>query len=490
VEPVASSIDAQPVNALGRAVLRRWPVALLVAVVAVVAAGITVADRSASYEASAKLLVSPLAQYDVTFLGTSLLRDPGDPKLTASTAAEVLHTGSVAREAVRRLGDGTSSGSVLDAVRVVPAGETNVLRVTAHADDPARAVHLATVFARSAVLSRWPKIASQLHRRIAILTQRSRALKGRNSDTALADQLRALRIVRAGGRDPTLSVAQGAGPAVASARTSGAVVLVLALLGGGFLGVLAAIGIDRIDRRVRDEDDALEVYALPVWARVPRARRRLRGTGPIAPSAMTPAGRGAFRAFAVQIDRWAPEGGSIALISSSDADGRTTAAVNVTAALVERGRSAALVRLGEAPGETVNADLDASGVPILEADGDKARPLAELLEDARKRSDIVVIDGPPLSRGADMAGTAMSADLVLVVRVGHTLRRQMRQVRDVLEGLGVRPAGLVLVGVASRGRGSRERATAATSESSLTAPALTAPDAGALGASWETSPRA
>jgi Mrp family chromosome partitioning ATPase len=77
--------------------------------------------------------------------------------------------------------------------------------------------------------------------------------------------------------------------------------------------------------------------------------------------------------------------------------------------------------------------------------------LSKLLEDLRGRVDIVVIDGPPVSRGTALLDLTHSADLLLVARIGHTGRHDLRRGRDVLEGVGARPAGLLLLGVDRRG---------------------------------------
>jgi hypothetical protein len=299
-------------------------------------------------------------------------------------------------ETARRLGGGWTADSVRDSVDVKPVGNTNVLAITARRADPALAERLATAFAKSALGVRWRTIAGELDDRIAALTARP---GDRGSE------LRALDAVRRGGTDPTLKL-EGTSPAVAADELSGAVVVVLALLGGLFLGALAALGIGRLGRRVHREDDVLTVYPLPVLARV------------------SPAGVEAFRTLAVQIERWAPSGGTIAVASPSTGDGRGTAAANIAAGIAEGAHTATVVQ------------LDAAG----------AQPVHELLAEARALADFVVVDGPPLSGDARALRAATLADIVvLVVRLGHTGRQELRRVRDVLEHTGIRPAGLLLV---------------------------------------------
>lgn len=77
---------------------------VFVAPVAVGASAIALSQRERSYTATAKLLSTPVAQYDETFLGTSLVRDPGDANRTAPTAVELLDSDEVAVASARRLG--------------------------------------------------------------------------------------------------------------------------------------------------------------------------------------------------------------------------------------------------------------------------------------------------------------------------------------------------------------------------------------------------
>ena len=340
----------------------------------------------------------------------------------------------------------------------------------------------------SALAVRARLVSADLDRRIAILS--ARRLSGSGSAAVPAEQLEALRAARQDGTDPTLQVAQLPGPAKASSQTPAGVVIALAVLGGLFLGVLAAVGIDRLAGRVRDEQDALAIYNLPVWARVPAAPRRLRREGPIAPSRMTAAGQAAMRSLSAQIGRWSPQGGAFAVISPTDGDGRTTTAVGVAAALAARGRGTALVLLDPLADGTAMTDLRAAGVDVVSADGEGSRPLSETLESARQRADVVVIDGPPFSRGADVVAVAVSSELVLAVHVRVTSRHQLRQLRDVLEEIGARPAGLVLVGTGAGRRGPPRGAAAAPAGGSRdtrrSAPG--SPDPDAPGARW-TSPR-
>ncbi|MGZ4202747.1 MAG: hypothetical protein ACXVRH_11885, partial [Thermoleophilaceae bacterium] len=325
-----------------------------------------------------------------------------------------------------RLGGRPSADSVLGAVEVTPSADANVLRVSAGSGSSARAVQLANAYLAAVLAERWKTVAPQLDRRIADLQSRSSSVAG----SGAPDQLQALRNARADGADPTLQVLQPAASATADSSTSALLVLILALAGGAFLGVLAAVGLDHLGGSLRDQNDALAAYPLPVWGRVPRAE----------PAA-------AYQSLAAHVDRWCPESGSIALISASAGDGRTTAAAELAAALAERGRTSAFVYAAAPPEDSLVARLEGAGVLLLSAG---PAGVGELLEEARGRVDIAVIDGPPVTRGTELLELTRSADLLLVARIGHTGRRDLRTAKEVLEGIGARPAGLLLLGIGRR----------------------------------------
>jgi capsular polysaccharide biosynthesis protein len=397
----------------------RWPLVLLVALASVVAAMIASSVRDGPYTAKLRLLITPIAQQDERFLGTSLIRDSGDAARTAATVAESLTSRKVEAETARRLGGDWSATSVRDAVDVTPVIDANLVEIAAQAVDPKLASRLATTFAAATLNVRWGVIAAEIADRVAVLddlreTTADDGGLGRDRDILAA----ALR----GGKDPTLRLQDGA-PTVSADAPSTPVVTVLALVGGLFLGGLAAVAIGLVRRRLRDEDEVLAVYPLPVLARVHRDMllvMRLADTLPVLPR------QEAFGALADRMVSSNPDGATIAVASPSAGDDRALTAASIAAALEERDRSAAVI---EPP-----------------ASGAGREDMAGLIASARERADFVVVDGPLLTGGAQAIAAAGLADVVvLVVRLGHTDRRDLSRGREVLERSGVAPAGLVLV---------------------------------------------
>jgi Mrp family chromosome partitioning ATPase len=79
---------------------------------------------------------------------------------------------------------------------------------------------------------------------------------------------------------------------------------------------------------------------------------------------------------------------------------------------------------------------------------------AQMIEDARKMADYVIVDSPPLNEVADALPLARGADSVLmVVRPGVSRLDKVTQLGELLAENGVRPVGFVVVGTPRRKRG-------------------------------------
>jgi succinoglycan biosynthesis transport protein ExoP len=429
-------------SAIRRVLLRQWATVVSIAVVALVASFASVVGRASSYEVTAQFLIVPLSQDDQIYFGTGMLRDAGDPSLTAASAAQVLHTEDIARAAAGIIGPGATSSQVLARVQVRPSPETNVLQVTATAGSPAEAGRLATAYVASVVGVRWQLVSRDIVRRIAILRSRGDA----TSDTRVA----ALQETLAGGSDPTVQLAQPASPAKTVSHTPAPVLVLLGLLGGLLLGVLAAVAIDRLTGRVHDEEDGQRESGLPVWGLIPAVPFQLRRSGPVPPSRMPPAASAEFRELAMRMGQSSQDSGTFAILSPTAGDGRTTTAVNLAYELSGWGRGVALVLLDPALDAGVRRELKDAGVLVVDAG---AAPLASTLEQARARADLVLVDGPTVARGADLVPLLTPASIVLVARASHTLRAAVAGSLETMRGTGVLPVGLVLLG--ARGSGAR-----------------------------------
>ena len=482
-----------------RALRVRWPLVLLVTLVALVGALAALTFLSPLYRATAQVLVTPIERNDETFQGISLLRDTGDPTRTIQTAAALLESPRAAELAAAKLGAGWNRDLVLEAVRIEPQGQSSVLSVIAQADSPQAAAALANEFTAASLSIRQASVQRQLGAAIdrlrASRDTEQRAAERRAAEQlaaaeragsagrappvfqpspALADRLAALEVVRDSRRDPTLSSLQ---PALLPTKAVGAppwMVVAASVFAGLLLGMLLAFVIELLDRRVRDQGELAALYPLPILAGIPRMSRRERR-----PSALPPlAVREAFRTLRVQLEQLG-SGRTILLTSASSDEGKTNAAANLGFALVEAGHRVVLIdfdlrdpnlagAVGIQPERRLVSALGSNGIqsslvespfapgllvlPAVEGDVAMlelvARRLPEILSEALDLpADYVIVDAAPLGELSDALGIAGQVDDVIVVaRPGHTSRNGLQMMRGLLERTGVEPRGLVVMG--------------------------------------------
>jgi Mrp family chromosome partitioning ATPase len=170
---------------------------------------------------------------------------------------------------------------------------------------------------------------------------------------------------------------------------------------------------------------------------------------------MPPAAAGQLRELANLLAHTVQERGTVALISPTEGDGRTTAAINLAAELARRGRSVALVLLAAELEGDVRAEMRTAKVDLIDVG---AAPIAKTVAKVRLQADLVLIDGPALERGGDLIALLEPAEFILVTRAGHTPRRAAADARDLLCAMAIAPRGVVFMGARRadvRRRGSR-----------------------------------
>lgn len=436
---------------MGRALRLGWPLILLLTVIAVAVSVFVTSRRSPEYEAGARLLITPLAQYDDTFLGTTLFRDAGDPTTTALTAAELFHSNAIADRAAGELGAGWTRESLLAAVEVRQVPDTRVLEVAARAEQPDEAARAANVFAQTIVDAREREAGGQLRARLSELRDRRQRVDPDDYSRRdnLDEEIRLIENALQNGGDPTLTMSQEAVAPTTSTLTPTWLIVGTAVLGGLVLGVLAAFGLAWATRRVQGEREVVSALGLPVLSRVPRIPRGLRGA-PVAPHVLPAAGLDAFDALALRLQRQGAGRRVVVVTSAGRGDGRTTAVVNLGLSLVELGERVTILEL--------DRDRDIVGQMLSEHPYPDALRLAatqagrgdvdEQIARARDDADWIVIDAPPMTEDRLVIRAAELADEVLLaVRLGHSSRDDLRRMRDLLERSGAPVAGLLLLGV-------------------------------------------
>lgn len=245
-----------------------------------------------------------------------------------------------------------------------------------------------------------------------------------------------------------------------------------ALIVGVLGGAAIALMLERGRPRLRTWKEIGVVTGYVVVGRIPLSRS-LRGSSVEALS--DPAVGAAIRTLRTNLERASREHPVSALVvtSSLPGEGRTTVAgaLAVTLARLEAnvllidgdlrrpavGRRFALeaepglanVLKSEAYLEDCIRPGPVQGLSILPTPADKdagdllARGFPEVLQEARQRFDVIVVDVPPILGGDDARTVATQCDGVLMIVAVDTLAQSVTEASSALDTLGVRVLGIV-----------------------------------------------
>jgi capsular exopolysaccharide synthesis family protein len=472
---------------------QRWVVA---ATVAAATLGAFVVSRSEQrlYEASATVLVN--AQNPTVAALSLASATTAPPDRYAATQAALARVAVVAQMTVTaaRIPGHTAAG-LLAASSVTANPTADLLQFSVSDPDPAVARTLATTYAREFTDYRRKLDTAALSAGIADVRRRLAGMEavGAGSSplaqqlTKTLNQLEAIQALQASGSSAVL-VGPAGGASVVQPRTTRNVAL--GLLVGLALGVALAFLRDALDPRVRSDDELRERLGLPVLGHIPRHTGTPSADGRL--MALTePAGASAeaFRILKtnLSITQRQHDVSSIVITSLGDGDGKSTTAANLAVTLARAQLRVALVDLdlrhpgidalfglGGRPGLTSVATGEATLAEALNdidvrpdapADGGRLEVLTvgsappdpgELLSSAfvanvlfalKRRSDVVLIDSPPILAVGDAMSIATNADgLLLVVDVTTARRETLMDARRLLEACPALALGLVATG--------------------------------------------
>jgi succinoglycan biosynthesis transport protein ExoP len=450
----------------------KW-IVLVALVAALAGAGVYLARAQKVYEAHAQLLVTPLSGSS-SLPGLGLIAQSADPLRDVETAAGFVNSTSVAQRVITSLHLRQSAQGLLREIHVAPIAESDIVDIAADAPSPGAAAQLATAFANQTVVDRSAVLNSQLNLLIPRLQAEISALGAHNPTlkASLSGQLAQAEALRAGG-DPNLTMNAQAVPPAGPSSPRKTLTLAAAVVGGLVAGIGLVLLIQLLRPRIRREEELRERFRLPILARVPRMGPRWgkrHSRGPFAPDAVPPEGIDAFRALRTVLvaGRETPGRGRIVLVTGgSPLDGKSTTAINLSAALASSGDRVILVE-GDSRrpsiGAALNLEGSSKGLVTMNADMPQLRMLLatangssspdrspstwhRLLLAARRSADWVVVDAPPLIYAPDVLSAAdLFDDVLLAVRLGNTDARNLDETAEMLAHNGIRPVGLVVVG--------------------------------------------
>jgi Mrp family chromosome partitioning ATPase len=464
---------------------------LICVLVAVGAAAAYESTKSTTYEAQSKVL---LIQDDpnASLSGQTVFLDPVRQR---ATALELITGPNVAARARRQL----HTKKPIGPVSASASGDSNVVTIVAQNDDPRLAASTADAYAKQYVEFRRDAVRARYDQALADVRSRIRRLQD-TKPPGYGDQLKQLGAqaqqlsLLASTRLPDATVIQRANGFAFPKKPRWGRNLVLAGIVGLLIGLALAFIRDRLDDRIKSEEDLGAVLGgVPILATVPRWRPGQRWRRDAAES---------FYNLGVSVRSVNGSSASSYLVTSAlGEDGKSTTALNLALALGREGRNAMLVdgdlrrprvteminaprgdgfvkvlagqsdleevsarhqfhadqkngwRKGRNPLVTVQGDV--SVLPAGRTSTAPSRLITEqsaqaLLEQARVDDRHTVIDGPPLGLFGDMLPLARHVDgVIVVVRLYHTRKRALRNLVRSLDTAGVRPIGVVLVGTAS-----------------------------------------
>jgi receptor protein-tyrosine kinase len=393
------------------------------------------------YEASMRLFVSAGESATVAdpLVSNQLARD------RVASYAELIKGEDMARRVVDTLGLEETPGQLARRIEAEPVADTVLIAVVVMDTSPERALDIAQV------------VSTELRATV----ERLEAAGGQGSP------------VRVAVADPPRLPEQPSSP-----RT---VVNVLTAAAFGLLiGAVIALVIPVLDRSVRTPERAAQVAGAPVIGMVRRERARpptKRGERPGTSTDEVTEDFGRIRANLEFLDV-GPFPVALMVTSAARTEGASRLALGLGLALVRSGRTVTLVdadlhrstigrRLeadaglaqvlgGEIGAEDAIQSHGHGGLSLLPAGPARhagaslleSESVPPLLRELRKRTDVVLIDAPPVLTTTATAGLASLTDgVVLAVRHGNTPEEHLAQAAAILGFAHARVLGVVLTDV-------------------------------------------
>lgn len=484
-----------------KAALRRSALLIVILVILGAAAMVTLRQlQGARYQASSRVLIS---NQNLAEALTGTQPSFVDPTRVEQTAEALASSPELYVRAAQETNGAYGTAGELQSATSVSSGGNDILTFSATTDAPDKAVGTANAVAHAYIGWRSDVLGRAIRAGIADLRAKLGAGRSPANAADLRKQLDTLQLMQTLNTDATVvdeasSASKTRPTPVRDAILGGSIGLLIALL------LVAAR--EAIDTKVRNESDVEDILGTPVLASVRSLPRRTRM---VTYGRHEAAYGDTYALLAATLAQGHEAGTPhvLAVTSAVSAEGKTTTAANLAVAFARRGnrviladfdfRKPSLASLFELPknvhgtlqilgGTATPADvawqvplegrrpqptllsqtqngagpargasesngaggklwlLPAGGSLRSQADLKTAR-LPELLEELRRRADIVVLDTPPALLTVEMAELAGLIDSVLVVvRNGRVTHRSLRSLNRQARTWSANVAGVVM----------------------------------------------
>ena len=392
---------------------------------------------------------------------------------------------------------------VKSSVAIAPQGESNVVDISATTTSPKRSARLANVYARSFLSTQAASNQEYFAAAKEVVERQYEALSGEEKEEpqglALLNRVQSLAILAKLETGEAKLLRAAAAPTSPSSPKVTRNTLLGAIL-GLLLGLALAFGLERMNRRLREPEEAQEAFGLPVLGTVPESRAINASNKGTAAAELPFRENEAFRMLRASLRYFnVDEDMRTVLVTSYGAGvGKSTVAWNLARVAATGSRTVIVEtdlrnpsiahqhgldpRPGLAEVLTRQIGLDAAvqfkpvaiggggnGVeePVLHAITAGTQPpnpaelleseaMEELLAQLRERYTLVVIDTAPLGVVSDCFPLLRRVDGVVgVARMGRSTHHSVVRMREQLAHLDAPTLGIVANGLKLGRRGKR-----------------------------------
>ena len=477
-----------------RTLRRRWKlIAALTAVIFAAALGFSLSQEK-QYEGVSKVVLSP-TERATALINPEVDTRSDDPEREINTQVELITFETVAERVQKRLQLDTSTDDLLDSVEAEVEGNSNIVSIKARDPDPDQAAAIATAFAEEYAAFRKETARASLNDAAETARTRLEELSEEEQASTEGRELQArLRQIEIAAAAQTGGVEVARRAAVPSDHVSPKPVRtgILALFLGFPLALGAALLLELVDRRLKEESDVEAIFGLPILATIPRPAQRGRTVIPGADRSQYEG----YSALATNL-RFFELGGSSGLevlmfTSPAPAEGKTSVTLGTARALtaldlrviaieadlrrpsfslygISRCGGLSTVLAGVTDVEQALVDVDAETFEPIDSGSHPrgrsfqvipagpappnpqallARPaMTYVIEEARALADVVLLDCPPIGTVNDPVTLANLVDgIVLISRLNQTTRDAARRTMRTLSNLETQLVGVVVTG--------------------------------------------